>query len=202
VVRHDALMLARGDGMANIGEARLVEVDSTLFRIGSVAKTLVWTAVMMLVERGHFDLDADVNTYLQGVKVAEAFDAPVTMRQLRHHRARFQDSMRLFAVGDDDPRSLAEWLSEQQPARVYPPAARTSQSNWGAALAAQVVADVSGMDYGEVLRSESLAPLGMQSTTFAAPSKLDEATRARLARGYQDGKGALAVQDYMPIGAW
>lgn len=202
VVRHDQLMLARGYGLADVATGTPVVADGTLFRIGSVSKTFVWTAVMMLVERGQLDLDADINTYLQGVKVAEAFGAPVTMRQLMHHRAGFEDSMRLFAVGDDDPRSLAELLAEQQPARVYPPGARTSYSNWGAALAAQVVADVSGRAYGEFLQVEILDPLGMQSTTFVAPSKLDEATRARLASGYQDGKGALALQDYMQIGAY
>lgn len=202
VVRHDALMLARGYGMADIAEARPVAADSTLFRIGSVSKTFIWTAVMMLVERGQLDLDADVNTYLHGVKVAEAFGAPVTMRQLMHHRAGFEDSMRVFAVGDDDPRSLAELLAEHQPARVYPPGARTSYSNWGAALAAQVVADVSGTPYGEFLQAEILGPLEMTSTTFVAPSRLDPATRTRLATGYQEGKGALALQDYMQIGAY
>ncbi len=202
VVKDDALWLARGYGQADLANARPVVADSTLFRIGSVSKTFIWTAVMMLAERGKIDLDADVNSYLKTVRIAEGFGVPVTMRQLMHHRAGFEDSMRLFAVADDDSRALAELLTEQQPARVYAPGLRTSYSNWGSALAAQIVADVSGEPYGDFLRREILDPLGMHATTLVAPSKLDEAQRADLASGYKKGKGALAAQGYMQIGAY
>jgi CubicO group peptidase (beta-lactamase class C family) len=167
-----------------------------------VSKTFTWTAVMMLVERGLIDLDADVNSYLKSVRIAEAFGAPVTMRHLMHHRAGFEDSLRVFAVGDDDPRSLAQLLSEHQPARVYAPGQRTSYSNWGSALAAQIVADVSGLDYAAFLQREILDPLGMRATTFIAPSKLDAQTRAALATGYKAQQGALGVQNYMQLGAY
>lgn len=202
VVRHDTQLLAQGYGLADAASARPVVADSTLFRIGSVSKTFIWTAVMMLVERGQLDLDADVNSYLKSVRIADAFGVPVTMRQLMHHRAGFEDSQRLFAVADSDPRTLAELLAAQQPARVYAPGLRTSYSNWGSALAAQVVADISGRDYGEFLRAEILDPLGMRATTFIAPSQLDETTRARLATGYKDDQGALGVQGYMQLGAY
>lgn len=202
VVRDDALMLARGYGLADVAGARPVAADTTLFRIGSVSKTFIWTAVMMLVERGQLDLDADVNRYLKVVRIADAFGTPVTMRQLMHHRAGFEDSMRLFAVADDDPRTLVELLAQQQPARVYAPGLRTSYSNWGSALAAQIVADISSKPYGEFLQGEILDPLGMHATTVIAPSKLEEPARAQLATGYKAEQGALGLQDYMQIGAY
>ncbi len=202
VVDDDALVLARGYGMADAASASPVTPDTTLFRIGSVSKTFTWTAVMMLVERGQLDLDADVNSYLASVRIAEAFGVPVTLRQLMHHRAGFEDSLRLFAIADDDPRTLAELLQAQQPARVYAPGLRTSYSNWGSALAAQIVADVSGETYADFLRREILEPLGMHATTFVAPSKLDAAQRDNLATGYKEDRGALALQGYMQIGAY
>ena len=202
VVRDDGLMLAKGYGFADVAAQRPVVADSTLMRIGSVSKTFIWTAVMMLVERGQIDLDADVNRYLKVVRIADAFGTPVTMRQLMHHRAGFEDSMRLFSVADDDPRTLVELLAQQQPARVYAPGLRTSYSNWGSALAAQIVADVSGRTYGEFLQQEILDPLGMHATTFVAPAKLDPEARARLATGYRAEHGALGLQDYMQIGAY
>jgi CubicO group peptidase (beta-lactamase class C family) len=202
VVKDDALWIAQGYGLADVAGVRPTVADTTLFRIGSVSKTFIWTAVMMLVERGQIDLDVDVNSYLKSVRIADAFGVPVTMRQLMHHRAGFEDSMRLFAVADDDPRSLVDVLNEQQPARVYAPGLRTSYSNWGSALAAQVVADISGMPYGEFLQGEILDPLGMRSTTFVPPSKLEVAERTNLASGYKQGKGALAAQGYMQIGAY
>ena len=202
VVKDDALWLEQGFGQSGLAASRPVVADQSLFRIGSVSKTFIWTAVMMLVERGQLDLDADVNSYLKNVRVAEAFGVPVTMRQLMHHRAGFEDSMRLYAVADDDPRSLAELLSEHQPKRVYPPGLRTSYSNWGAALAAQVVEDVSGKPYGEFLQGEILDPLGMTATTWTAPGKLNAIQRQALATGYKRDSGGLDVQGYMQLGAY
>ncbi len=202
VVRNDALLLAKGYGLADLASARPVVADTTLFRIGSVSKTFIWTAVTMLVERGQIDLDADVNSYLKSVRVAEAFGKPVTMRHLMHHRAGFEDSIRVFSVSDNDPRTLAELLAQHQPARVFAPGMRTSYSNWGAVLAAQVVADVSGQAYDDFLQAEILNPLGMRATTFVAPAKMDEGTRANLATGYKNAIGALGLQTYLQMGAY
>jgi len=202
VVKDDALLLASAYGSTDLAGARPAEAGESLFRIGSISKTFTWTAVMMLVDRGLIDLDEDLNTYLRQVKIDEAYGQPVTMRQLMHHRAGFEDSMRLFAVADDDPRPLAELLMAHQPRRVFPPGARTSYSNWGAALAAQVVEDASGVPYAQFVQREILDPLGMRDTTWIAPSRLDAGARAKLATGYRKQGGALAVQGYMQIGAY
>ena len=202
LVHDDDLLLLDGFGLADIDSGRPVLPDQTLFRIGSVSKTFTWTAVMMLAERGLLDLDADVNNYLVDVEVRAAFDAPVTLRDLMHHRAGFEDSMQLFTVADDDPRSLSELLAAHQPKRVFPPGARTSYSNWGSALAAQVVEDVSGMSYGDFLQQEILDPLGMNDTTWTSPRQMDEATLARLATGYKRSQGAFDLQEFMQIGAY
>lgn len=202
VVKDDALLLGRAYGFSDIAGSRRAEAERSLFRIGSVSKTFIWTAVMMLVERGLLDLDADLNGYLKQVKVDEAFGQPVTMRQLMHHRGGFEDSLRLYAVADDDTRSLAVLLAEHQPKRVYPPGTRTSYSNWGAALAAQVVEDVAGEPYGVFLQREILDPLGMRDTLWTPPAQLDAALRERLATGYKKDQGALGVQGYMQIAAY
>jgi len=47
VVRNDALLLAKGYGLADLASARTVVADTSLFRIGSVSKTFIWTAVTM-----------------------------------------------------------------------------------------------------------------------------------------------------------
>ena len=202
VVRDNALQFAKGYGLADLASARAVDPASTLFRIGSVSKTFTWTAAMLLVERGELDLDTDVNRYLRDVQVAGAFDEPVTMRHLMSHRAGFEDSMQLFTVADDDTRSLAELLETHQPRRVHPPGARTSYSNWGAALAAQVLEDIAGTSYGEFIQQELLTPLGMDNTTWQPPHQLVEAADVRLATGYKPKKGGLGLQGYLQLGAY
>jgi CubicO group peptidase (beta-lactamase class C family) len=202
VVRDDVLWLAAGYGLADIESAREVSPERIRFRIGSVSKTFTWTAVMMLAERGLIDLDADINDYLDQFSIREAFGEPVTMRQVMHHRAGFEDTLRLFAVADDEPRPLAELLAEHQPDRVFPPGKRTSYSNWASALAAQVVENVTGIPYGEFLQAELLDPLAMRDTDWLAPGAMSTGQRERLATGYRPRQGALDLQGFMQIGPY
>ena len=202
VIRPDRPDLLVGYGFADVERGVPVDGAETLFRIGSVSKTFIWTAVMILVERGQLDLDTDVNRYLRQVRVADAFDTPVTLNHLMAHRAGFEDTLALFMVSDDDPRTLAELLAEHQPRRVYPPGARTSYSNWGAALAAQIVADVSGEDYERFLHTHILRPLALNSTVSVPPGQMPDALRARLAKGYEFRQGRHIEGKPMQIGGY
>lgn len=150
-------------------DKRIPADDKTLFRIASVSKTFIWVAVMMLVDEGKIDLAADVNTYLKRVRIKPAFGKPVTMNDLMAHRAGFEDTFGDFLEARSG-KSFEESLIRHQPRRVAPPGERTSYSNWGADLAAQIVADVSGVSYEEFLRTRILAPLGMSSTVLHDPA--------------------------------
>jgi len=50
---------------------------------------------------------------------------------------------------------------------VFPRGAVTAYSNWGVALAGQVVEDVAGIPYEVFLRTRILTPLGMANTTYS-----------------------------------
>lgn len=202
VIHNDSLFFSNGYGMADIESQRPAMADQTLFRIGSVSKTYTWTTVMLMVERGLLDLDTDVNNYLKDVQVEEAFDEPVTMRHLMSHRAGFEDTIQLFAVADDDARTLSQLLSDHQPKRVYPPGERTSYSNWGAALAAQIVEDVAEVPFEVLLREEILDPLGLENTIIDFPAEMNENDKVNLATGYKPDRGALNIQNYMQLGAY
>ena len=68
VVKNDALFFSKGYGYADVDEKKRVIADETLFRIGSISKLFVWTAIMQLVEQGKLDLNTDINTYLSDLK--------------------------------------------------------------------------------------------------------------------------------------
>lgn len=65
--------VSRGSGYADLASLTPVDAERTLFRIGSVTKLFVWTAVMHLVEQGLLDLHAGVNDYLATVRVSDTF---------------------------------------------------------------------------------------------------------------------------------
>src|SRR6185437_308806 len=71
VVKNGELFFAKGYGLADVEKQVPVDAARTLFRPGSVAKLLTWTAVMQLVEQGRLDLDADVNIYLKDLQIPE-----------------------------------------------------------------------------------------------------------------------------------
>lgn len=200
VVKDGRILFAKAYGEADVETGKAADGADTLFRIGSVSKTFVWTSVMMLQERGLIDLDEDVNRYLKGLQIPEAFGAPVTMNDLMAHRAGFEDTFGVFTYADDGDASLTEALAATMPKRVYPPGARTSYSNWGSALAAKIVEDVAGVPYEQFLQDEILTPLVMSRTTLKAPKLMSEDQRAALAKGYEIKAGAYAPGAYMEIG--
>src|SRR5215469_14020584 len=71
VVRHGSLMRFHGHGIADIEAGTPVDQD-TVFRIGSVTKTVTAIAVMQLWEQGLVDLDAPAGDYLTAYQLIPA----------------------------------------------------------------------------------------------------------------------------------
>ena len=199
IVRNGRPLFEKGYGDADIAAGRAAD-ETTLFRIGSVSKTFIWTAVMILHDRGEIDLDADVNQYLNGIEIPEKFGAPVTMNDLMAHRAGFEDSFGVFTLDPAENLSLTEALLGSRPARVYPPGARTSYSNWGSALAAKIIEDISGKSYRDFLFDEILQPLSMDATALYGPEKMSPSLKASLSKGYKIDGGTFVESDLMNIG--
>ena len=160
----------------------------------------VWTAVMQQVEEGKLDLRSDVNRYLHGVRIPDAFSEPVTLENLMTHTAGFEDRViGLFAKTSATMRPLAEVIRTTMPARVFPPGKITAYSNYGTALAAQVVEQVSGIPFEQYLNQRILGPLGMQHSTLAQP--LPSGLAPDMAKGYKWTANRLEEEtfEYVPL---
>ena len=75
-------------GVADVASGRRVSED-TVFRIGSLTKTITAVAVMQLCEQGLLDLDAPANDYLRAFHLvpASAGFGPATVSHLLTHTA-------------------------------------------------------------------------------------------------------------------
>jgi CubicO group peptidase (beta-lactamase class C family) len=170
VVRDGRILLSKGYGWSNVARRERVKAKETLFRIGSVTKLFVWTAVMQLVERGELDLDKDVNTYLETFRIPDTYAEPITIRHLMSHSAGFEDRIiGLFARTPNELRPLDQVLSDPIPRRIRPPGTLTAYSNYGVALAAHVVQRVAGLPWDDYVQQHILDPLEMRSTTMRQP---------------------------------
>ena len=203
VVHDGDVELAAGYGESDRADGTPVDPDETAFRIGSVSKPLVWTAVMQLIEDGRIDPREPVDTYLESVSIPEIDDEPITMAHLATHTAGFEERFRGTWVDDPDAlRPLPDVLNAEQPERVRPPGDVASYSNYGAALAAQVVADVAGTSFEAYVEEHLFDPLGMDRATFGqpVPDGIDVATGYTAALGTTQAAPELFLE-IAPAGA-
>lgn len=164
VVNTDEVLLNKGYGLADVEEGVKVSPMQTRWHVASISKTFVWTSVMMLVERGQLDLDADVNTYLKTLKMPEG-KKPLTLNHIMAHRSGLEDVYDIFSLEVQD-LPMAEAMAQTQPRQVYDRGTIRAYSNWATNLAALIISDVTGGSYADFLFSEILKPLGMSGTTL------------------------------------
>jgi CubicO group peptidase (beta-lactamase class C family) len=203
VVRNGRLEFFHGHGFADIASSTRISED-TVFRIGSITKTLTAIAVMQLWEQGLVDLDAPANDYLRAYRLVPANTAwrPASVRHLLTHTAgirevlhlsgllRMRDLGETVKLGRPVP-SLAEYY--RGGLRVYAePGTRFMYTNHGFATLGQIVEDVSGQPLDRYLREHVFEPLGMADSDLVR----SERVRSRLATGYElRSRGATAVAD-------
>lgn len=158
-----------GDGQTLPPDFRPVDGQQTLFRTGSVGKLITWTAVMQLAEQGRLDLDADVNDYLD-FTIPATFPQPVTLAHLLTHTGGFEDvGEALFGFEEAQMLPLRAYLTQLQPARIFPPGEVQAYSNYGAALAGYIVERVAGKPFAAYAEDHIFAPLGMTRSTLRQP---------------------------------
>lgn len=145
-------------------ENQVRATPNTMYRLGSISKTITATGLMLLVEEGKVDLDEPAIEYLPEDVRPRAFegDVPdVTVRHLLNHRSGMPAYAESFF--EDDPegrRPLAETV-HRYGIVTFPPGESFIYCNLGYQMLASIITNVSGMSYTEFIRERVFAPLGM-----------------------------------------
>ena len=201
IVKDGQVLFEKGYGYADLKTRKPVDPARTLFRPGSTSKLFTWTAVMQLVEQGKVDLDVDVNKYLD-FQVPPRDGQPITLRQIMTHRAGFEERIKDLVAFDIPETPLAEVLSGNMPARIYPAGTTSAYSNYATGLAGHVVERVSGLAFNDYIERNVFAPLDMKHSTFRQP--LPAALKDDMSTGYEEsdkpGKG-FEVVNIPPAGS-
>ena len=185
MIENGEVHILQGYGLADRQFQLTVVPEETVFRIASVSKVFTAAAVMQLVESGQIDLHEDVNTYLSDFQLPETFPEPITPYHLLTHTAGFEDQDIGFLVYDPDQMvPLADYVTENMPARVYPPGSVMAYSNYGITLAGYLVESVSGQSFATYVQDHVFTPLGMTRSTFE-PLEMPQAMISYRAKGYQ-----------------
>ena len=118
------------------------------------------------------------------------------MRHLMSHSAGYEDSVLDLGRRDaNDLEPLGEYLATHLPEQVRPPGELSSYSNHSTALAAHIVAEVSGIPWFDYIETRLLEPLGMTRTVARHP--FPEALRPDLAAAHHREGGAWAEYDFL-----
>jgi CubicO group peptidase (beta-lactamase class C family) len=187
VVKDGKLFFTKGYGYADLENKIPVDPEQTIFRIGSVGKTLTWTAVMQLVEQGKLDLDADINTYLD-FHIPDTYPQPITLKHLMTHTSGIEDRwLGSVTANANDLMPARQWLIDNFPGRVRPPGEAAGYSNYNAMLAGYIVARVSGEPYEQYIQKHIFNPLGMTHSTVQPQMPDDLRPFASKSYTYVDG---------------
>ena len=183
IVKDGQVLFEKGYGLAD--QKRRIPVDPvrTLFRPGSTSKLFTWTAVMQLVEQGKLDLDVDVNRYLD-FQVPPLNGQPITLRQIMTHRTGFEERIKDLLAFDVPETPLAEVLSGNMPARIYPAGTQAAYSNYATGIAGHIVERISGMSFNDYIERNVFGPLNMKHSSFRQP--LPDALKPDMSVGYVD----------------
>jgi CubicO group peptidase (beta-lactamase class C family) len=150
-------------GWADV-ENRVRATPNTIYRLGSISKTITATGLMVLVEEGKVDLDEPAVDYLPEdvrPRVFEGEIRDVTVRHLLNHRSGMPAYAESFFEDDPEyPRPFAETV-RRYGIITYPPGSSFIYCNLGYQMAANIIAEVSGMSYAEFIDGRVFAPLGM-----------------------------------------
>ena len=165
-------LYAAGLGYAELASRRPVLADTT-FQIGSIGKSMTALAVLQLARAGRLDLNGPVSAHLPWFAIPSRF-GPITLRHLLSHTAG------LPAGTDFTPAARYEGFALRETEAAWEPGSRFHYSNTGYKLLGWLLEDITGQDYGSVIRRRVLEPLGMAATEPV----ITHATRHRMATGY------------------
>ena len=212
VIHNGTIAWARGFGVRDAAGDPVTA--ATLFQASSISKPITALAVLRLVDSHKVNLDANINVYLKSWKVPDnQFTAKhdVTLRELLSHTAGVTVAgFSGYDPGDPLP-SLLEILDGKPPSANAPirvdtvPGTEWRYSGGGYVIIRQLLEDVTGEPFNQLLQTRVLTPAGMKESTFSQPLPAPlqaEAAAPYGPNGQPVSTGARIYPELAPDGLW
>ena len=194
-----------GYGLADVKNKQAVGANS-LFRIGSVSKTITQIAVMTLVDKGLLRLEDKafrILDYLEPPKAAPPDPrlADITILHLLKHQAGWSEIEPMFppwsrtaaaAVGVPEPPECKTIIRYMKGRPLdYTPGTRTVYSNFGYCVLGRIIERVTGIPYEEYVRRSVLRPAGIRDMRIGG-TRLRERARREVLYYHQKNQKELS----------
>jgi non-ribosomal peptide synthase protein (TIGR01720 family) len=189
LIEDNRIVDAEGYGVLAGGGTEPVTAD-TLFQVGSISKHATALGVLRLVAEGAVALDEDVNRYLMSWRLpSPGVAGVVTARQLLSHVAGLTVARNSgYRPGEPMP-GLLDLLRGEVPdspaiAMELPPGEVFRKSNAHFWVLEQLMTDVTGEPFADLMRRLVFDPLGLSGTSF--DQSFPERCGRPVARGHDE----------------
>ena len=184
-------------------EAKIPMDRNTVVRIWSMTKPVTGVALMMLYEKGAFQLDDPLSKYApefadmkvfkrvdsSGNLILEPVKRPITIRDVTRHTAGFATGTDIPGLRElvtkTDPTNINNTLGEMAKRLATLPLLFQPGSQWSYGISVDVqaylVERISGKPFDQYLRENIFDPLGMNNTRYIVP----ESDRKKFAATYR-----------------
>ena len=194
VVRGGKTLYRQGFGVEDIREDRPVEVDHTIFRIGSISKPMTYWALARLVDLGVVSYDDPVSKFVPEVDdalnvsgseepilirhiltVTPGFDQIGTGRHVRDYEKPFEERL-------EQRISIEDFLLKGALRRTSAPGTHFRYETYGSTLAGLILMRITGESYAEAMRTILFDPAGLKGARVLA--RASNPDRLAVGHGY------------------
>ncbi len=199
VTRHGKLIHEACYGMADLAHAIPIDRHS-LIRIGSQSKQFTVLLALLLEAEGKLDMNAEVHTYLPWLP---KYPHPITLWHLATNTSGMRDFLEMMVwnglpLHASSDRQLARDIIANYPEVNYVPGSQMLYSNTGFFLLSEIVEQVSGRTFNELLRARITSRANMPDTLLIPR---DAEIHPRLVAMHQQGPtGWETVRWGFPLG--
>jgi CubicO group peptidase (beta-lactamase class C family) len=179
IIKDNQIIWSKSYGLYDIINQKNATIN-TIYLSGSISKAITATAVMQLCEKGLFNLDDNVNEYLDfNLRNPYYPDIPITFRMLLSHTSGLKeepDEVQISMVEyNDDPPELNSWIKDyfyknntlrsdlwfnKKPGEYY------CYCSADLCIIAYIVERLSGLSFNDYCKQYIFEPLTMYNTSF------------------------------------
>jgi CubicO group peptidase (beta-lactamase class C family) len=180
-------------GLANLDTKEPI-TSKTLFNLGSISKTFVGNAILMLQEQGKLSVDDPLSKFFPGFK-NKNISNQVTIRHLLTHTSGLPDNRQ---VSNDTvfyltAKDAENWYPVTQADSLnFSPGSQWQYSNPAFNGLALIIEQVSGMKWQKFIEDQIMKPSGMMTSTITDGPH----PASGVSHGYVKNHGEYIEDDY------
>ncbi len=193
IMKNDKIVFSEGYGIADLDLNTKID-ENTLFNIGSISKTFVSNAILMLQAEQKLSLEDNMEKYFPDFKNKEIANK-VKIKHLLTHTSGLPDlrQTRTDSVFYLSAKDAENWYPTTQAERLnFEPGTRFEYSNPAYNALALIIEDVTGLKWQKYVADNIFKPSGMKTSTITDGAF----PQSGVSHGYIQRNGTWIERDY------